>query len=35
VASPLIDACLAALRLPPGGLPGMVVPTTLDRVELL
>ncbi|MFM7205635.1 MAG: hypothetical protein ACKO4T_03050 [Planctomycetaceae bacterium] len=35
MASPLIDACLAALRLPPGGLPGMVAPTTLDRFELL
>lgn len=35
MASPLIDACLAALRLPPGGLPGMVAPTTIDRFELL
>ncbi len=35
MASPLIDACLTALRLPPGGLPGMVAPTTLDRFELL
>ncbi len=35
MASPLIDTCRATLQLPPGGLPGMVAPTTLDRFELL
>lgn len=33
--SPLIDACLTSLRVPPGGLPGMIAPTTFDRFELL
>ena len=33
--TPFVDACLAALGMPPGGLPGILVPTSFDRFELL
>ena len=33
--TPVIDACLTTLGVPPGGLPGILTPTSFDRFELL